>query len=177
MTKYSKSFRLAVAQHYQQSSEGSTATAKRFGIDSGSVRRWSAAYEQHGPEGLRCAGGRYSTAFKRQVLSTMESKGWSVRHTCAMFKIAASTTVRKWQRDFAQGGIAALESKRSKRRTRMAKHKPHSPPLPERRKAKENMTPDELHERLAYLEAENAYLKKLKALAQEKRSAEKKRRD
>ncbi|MFI9652037.1 hypothetical protein ABGV18_06110, partial [Guyparkeria sp. LHSS19-1] len=52
--------------------------------------------------------------------------------------------------------------------------KPHSAPLPQRPKAPQNMTTDELHERLAYLEAENAYLKKLKALAQEKQSAEKK---
>ncbi len=58
----------------------------------------------------------------------------------------------------------------------MAKRKSHSPPLAQRPKAPENMTTDELHERLAYLEAENAYLKKLKALAQEKRSVEKKKR-
>ncbi|MGM0690405.1 MAG: hypothetical protein ACQES3_02560 [Pseudomonadota bacterium] len=58
----------------------------------------------------------------------------------------------------------------------MGKHTSHTPPLNQRPKAPKSMTTDELHERLAYLEAENAYLKKLKALAQEKRSAEKKKR-
>ena len=58
----------------------------------------------------------------------------------------------------------------------MAKHTPRTPPLPQRRKAAENMTPQEINDELAYLRAENDYLKKLKALVQEKRSAEKKKR-
>ncbi|MCG7602135.1 hypothetical protein MHM84_20575 [Halomonas sp. McH1-25] len=39
------------------------------------------------------------------------------------------------------------------------------------------MTPEEMAEELVYLRAENAYLKKLKALAQAKRSAGEKNAD
>ncbi|MFI9655287.1 helix-turn-helix domain-containing protein, partial [Guyparkeria sp. GHLCS8-2] len=94
----------------------------------------------------------------------------------AAFNIATPATLLQWQRAFAEGGMAALDPKRRGRPPKMAKHKPHTPPLPQRRKAPENMTPKELNDELEYLRAENDYLKKLKALVQEKRSAEKKKR-
>ncbi len=139
-------------------------------------RRWYAAYQLHGEEGLSGRYRRYSPAFKAEVLRRMAKEGWSARQTCAVFNIAAPTTLLEWQRAFAEGGMVALESKRRGRPPMMAKHKSHTPPIPQRRKAPENMTPKELNDELEYLRAENDYLKKLKALAQEKRSAEKKKR-
>lgn len=176
MAKYSLAFKLRVVRYRARYHAGSGATAEHFGIDHSTVRKWCAAYAEHGEDGLKKRYRRYSSAFKTEVLQRMAKEGWSVRQTSAVFNIPSPTTVHQWQRAFAQGGTTALEPRRSTRRTAMAKHKSHTPPLPQRPKAPENMTTDELHERLAYLEAENAYLKKLKALAQEKRSAEKKKR-
>lgn len=156
--------------------KGSEAVADHFGIDHGTVRKWAAVYREHGPDGLRRRYQRYSASFKASVLRRMAKEGWSVRQTCAMFNIRSPTTLDKWQRAFAQGGIAGLEPKRRRRHRPMAKRNSTSPPLPQRRKAARNMTPEEMSEELEYLRAENDYLKKLKALAQEKRSAEKKKR-
>ena len=176
MAKYSLAFKLRVVRYRERYHAGSGATAERFGIDRGTVQKWCAAHELHGKDGLRKSYRHYSSAYKAAVLHRMASEGWSIRQTCAIFNIPAFSTLQQWQRGFAQGGLAALEPKRRGRPPKMAKHKSHTPPLPQHPKAPENMTTDELHERLAYLEAENAYLKKLKALAQEKRSAEKKKR-
>lgn len=43
MSKYSLSFKLEVVQHDLSGLEGQQATAKRFGIDHGAVRKWTAA--------------------------------------------------------------------------------------------------------------------------------------
>ena len=176
MAKYSLAFKLRVVRYRARYPIGSRATAAHFGIDHGTVRKWCAAYAEHGEDGLKKRYRRYSSAFKKAVLRRMTKEGWSVRQASAFFNIAAPTTLHQWQRAFAQGGATALDPKRSTRRTAMAKPKSPASPLPRRPKAPEHMTTNELHERLAYLEAENAYLKKLKALAQEKRSVEKKRR-
>lgn len=175
MAKYSLAFKLRVVRHREHDGFGSRTTATYFGIDHGTVKKWCAAYRLHGEDGLKKRYRHYSSAFKVAVLRQMASEGWSIRQACAIFNIPAQRTLQQWQRAFAEGGMAALEPKPRGRPPKMARHKPQ-PPLPQRPKAPENMTTDELHERLAYLEAENAYLKKLKALAQEKRSAEKKKR-
>ncbi len=176
MAKYSLAFKLRVIRYRARYRAGSKATAERFGIDHGTVRKWWALYDAHGKDGLKPHHRRYSPAFKAAVLRRMAKEGWSIRQTCAIFKIPAFSTLRQWQRSFAQGGLAELEPKRRGRPAKMAKHNSHSPPLPQRRKAPENMTPKELNDELEYLRAENDFLKKLQALAQEKRSAEKKKR-
>lgn len=176
MAKYSLAFKLRVIRYRDRYQLGFKATAKHFEIDDGLVRKWHGAYELHGEEGLERRYRHYSPDFKVGVVQRMASEGWSARQACAKFNIPGPSTIAQWQLAFAEGGAAALEPKRRGRVPKMAKHTSHTPPLHQRPKAPKNMTTDELHERLAYLEAENAYLKKLKALAQEKQSAEKKKR-
>jgi transposase len=177
MAKYSLAFKLRVVRDREQGLFGSRTIAARFGIDHGTVEKWCAVYQLHGEKGLMKRHRRYSSAFKAAVLHRMASEGWSIRQTCAIFDIPAQRTLQQWQRAFAEGGMAALEPKRRGRRPKMAKNQSHTRPLPQRRKAPKNITPEEINDELEYLRAENDYLKKLKALAQEKRSAEKKKRD
>ncbi|EPC04640.1 hypothetical protein L861_00085, partial [Litchfieldella anticariensis FP35 = DSM 16096] len=70
----------------------------------------------------------------------------------------------------ASHGVDGLSDRRG--RPRVKKKKPPSSGT----KAPDQMSPEEMAEELAYLRAENAYLKKLKALAQSKRSTEEKKR-
>lgn len=177
MAKYSLAFKLRVIRYRDQNDAGSGATAEHFQIDCSLVRQWCDVYAVHGKDGLRKRYRRYSSVYKAAVLSRMASEGWSIRQTCAIFNIPAFSTLQQWQRAFAEGGMAALEPKCRGRPPKMAKHTSHTPPLSQRRKAPRNMAPEEIIDELEYLRAENDYLKKLKALAQEKRSAEKKKRD
>ena len=89
----------------------------------------------------------------------------SARPTAAHFNIPGSSSVLLWQRLYNEGGIKALESKPKGRvpmPTSDATKKLLVKPLTE-------LTHEELLRKAQYLEVENAYLKKLEALAQKKR--------
>ena len=90
--------------------------------------------------------------------------GLSRRQTEALFDIRESGVIGKWERQYHSGGLTALEPKRKGRRP-MTKKPPSPPPPPDAERSH-----DELLEELAYLRAENAYLKKLDALIREKRA-------
>ncbi|WP_148253403.1 helix-turn-helix domain-containing protein [Aidingimonas lacisalsi] len=123
------------------------------------------SYRQHGVEGLRKKYRHQSAAFQLLVLERMRREGLSYRQTAALFDIREDGAIGRWERQYHSGGLAALAPTRQGRRP--MPQKPPSPP-PESRSDDER-SQEELLEELAYLRAENAYLKKLDALAQEKR--------
>ena len=170
MAKFSIEFKLEVVLHHERQGGGAQRTAAFFGLDHGTVRMWVAAYRQHGNAGLirRKRRPHYDVAFKRKVLRFLD-QGRSIREACAHFNISARTTILTWQRRHASGGIDALLPRPQGRRPMKKPPKPGQKPPGD-------MTPEEMAEELAYLRAENAYLKKLKALAQAKRSAGEKKR-
>jgi len=93
----------------------------------------------------------------------------SARPAAAHFNIAAPSTITIWQRLYNEGGIAALESK-PKGRPPMLKQSEIAALLA---KPSTELTHEELLRKALYLEVENAYLKKLEALAQQKHLASK----
>jgi transposase len=104
----------------------------------------------------------YDAPFKLKVLLWMKENSASSRKAAATFKIAAACTVSRWERLYREGGIMALRDKRTERTMTSGKTPPGKPltaPYPTFHSAEEE---------LEYLRAENAYLKKLHALAREK---------
>jgi transposase-like protein len=164
MSKYTKAFKLEVIHHYQKGLEGQTLTSRRFGIPRSLLRKWLSQHEHHG---LDKTPRRYSAAFKASVVRYRRTHGTSLITTAAMFNIPAFTTVRQWEILYSAGGIEALADKRKGRTFRMKT--PLKPFLPGQRPLSE-LTPDELLREAEYLRAENAYLKKLEALVQQRRS-------
>nr|WP_242452975.1 helix-turn-helix domain-containing protein [Photobacterium damselae] len=98
----------------------------------------------------------------------MWTNGWSVGHTSAILNFSSSGTLSVWLKQYQRDGIQGLE--RSKGRPTMSKH----PFIQD--KHDDEKTLEELKEELAYLRAENAVLKKLEELEQEKRRRTKKKR-
>lgn len=171
MAKYSTDFKIKVARYRLENDCGSRETAIRYNLDHGTVRKWCSLYKIHGPEGLTKHAQTYSAKYKLQVLERMQHEGWSTREASAYFNIPTPSTVQTWLRRYNEGGAAALVN-RPRGRAMSKKKKPPSPaggPV-------EGMTPEEMRQELEYLRAENAYLKKLEALIQEKRSAREKKR-
>ena len=75
-----------------------------------------------------------------------------------------------WERRYNQGGINALAN----RRGHLVMKKPKNSTDPQiANKPWAELTPKELLREIEYLQAENAYLKKLDALIQEKKLAQK----
>jgi transposase len=80
------------------------------------------------------------------------------------FGIGSMTTILQSQKLYNEGGITALEPK-PKRRPSMSKRSEIAALLA---KPSEQLMHEELLRKAQYLEVENAYLKKLEALAQQK---------
>ena len=171
MSKYHTQFKLSVVQEYL-SHGGKKRISIRHGINPSDVVKWALAYQTHGLASLEQREYRqYTPEFKLEVLQYMQDHQVSVSPTAAHFNIASPSTIVVWQRLYNEGGITALQPKRK------------GAPLKFNTKdmkallAKQlsELTHEELLRRAQYLEVENAYLKKLEALAQQQDLANKRK--
>ena len=182
MSKYSTSFKREVVERYLQGNEGQGSLADQFGIDHGTLRKWVAAYQAHGEAGLAKKFSHYSAEFKFSVLQRMEKDALSKRETAAIFNIRCLSLLTNWQKSYETGGLAALAPRRKGRRKKMP-----DPVIPPNAVAPpdagslqvkhaevaskvDTRTREELLAALAYLEMENEYLKKLRALIQKEQA-------
>lgn len=171
MTKYDEQFKLAVVQAYLSGDIGIKALAHSHGLAPGHVQMWVDGYLAHGAAGLVRRGSSYSAAFKLQVLQRMWREHWSLRQTAAKFDIRSIGHISRWERQYHEGGLPALE-----RRRRAPNAMSDKPPKPIEPAVQEPRTLEQVLKENEYLRAENAYLKKLDALIQQKRAAARKKR-
>lgn len=164
-SRYNEDFKLRVVQQCLHDNTSLREVARQHGLDHSLVRTWRERYRQHGVAGLRKQYKHYSAAFKRKVLETMWRDGLSQRQAQAFFNIREMGAIGRWARQYHSSGLTALEPKPKGRRP-MTK-KPSSTPIP----PDGERSQEDLLEELAYLRAENAYLKKLDALIREKEEA------
>lgn len=169
MSKYDLAFKLSVIRHYQLGIDGQKATARRFGVPPSCLRRWFLTYERHGVEGLAHRSRSYTAAFKESVIHYKRQHHLSASETAVLFKIPSNSIISLWEKRYDEGGIQALAENRG-RKKRMSKS-----PKPSPEKPIDKMSKEELLEELQHLRMENAYLKKLRALIQEKKASEQKR--
>lgn len=174
MSKYSVDFKTRVVQYYIENGGGARSTAVHFGIDQATVRKWYKGYQIHGVLAFSKHSQIYTLEEKLRVLQRMDKERWSTRETSAFFNIPTPYTVQTWLKRYNEGGADALINRRRGRT--MPKRQPRpKKPAPDPEKSAAGMTPEELRQELEYFRAENAYLKKLDALVQEKQSARKKK--
>ncbi|ANS44391.1 hypothetical protein Q5A_019800 [Serratia inhibens PRI-2C] len=168
--KYSLETRLAVVSHYLSGNDGAQRTAARFGVERTSVRRWVRAWQLHGIDGITWKNDRHSPEFRLVVARTTLSEELSMREAAARFNISNETVVRHWvnvYKDTGEKGLLSIKPGRSMDMTSTQKKSPLTDA------ALEKLSPEELRAELRYLRAENAYLKKLKALVQDERNGRK----
>jgi transposase len=168
MSKYSKQFKLKVVQEFLKLG-GLKRVAQLFEINHSQVRDWVLAYQAKGIAGLDSQYQHHSPQLKVQVLEYMAQHQISARPAAAYFGIGSMSTILQWQKLYNEGGITALEPK-PKGRPPMLKQSEIAALLA---KPSEQLTHEELLRKAQYLEVENAYLKKLEALAQQKHLASK----
>lgn len=174
MAKYDERFKLSVVQHYKRGTQGVKVIAQQYGLDHATVRRWVAAYQQHGQKGLRKKFSHYSARFKEAVLLQMQRESLSARQVIALFDIRGGVgVVTDWQCRYHEQGLAGLQPKPRTRRKKMTTSESSKPlvTIPTEQRSRE-----ELEEEVLYLRAEVAYLKKLRALLQSKEAAAQKKR-
>ena len=163
MTKLSKEERLNAVRAIEEG-ESIGSIARKYQMDSGGISYVSRLFHEHGPEGLTTHGYNWTAEQKQQVLKYMRENNLSCKETGIKFGISGSATVSIWERRYLENGIGGLENKKKGRKPRIQKPKP-----PKTRE-------EELLDRILYLEAENAYLKKLNALVAKREKREKESR-
>jgi len=112
----------------------------------------------------------YSKEFKVEVIERMNREKLGYRETARIYFSdlndgSAMTYIKKWERIYLEEGLEGLSIERRGRRSGGLPKKPLKPDIEQ-----------DLISRIQYLEMENEYLKKLKALVSKRERQEKKKR-
>ena len=140
--------------------------AKRLGLSKNLITLWLEQYKQHGKDGFirlpyNC---RYNFEEKCQIICEIEEKHVPLHVVSAKYRVARST-LRCWRHIVRKNGYEALrEVKYGRKYASMGRPKKKEPVTELEKLQRENELP----------RAENAYLKKLKALMTERERLAKK---
>lgn len=131
-----------------------------FGICEYRLKRLWVSYQQHGVSALRKIEVRhFAGEEKQQIILDIEKNNLTLMQASLQYGINAST-IRDWRKKVREGGIDALLTVKEKRLLEMSRP---------RKKRPEEMTElERLREEVEYLRTENALLKKVKALVEER---------
>lgn len=162
MAKFNADEKLKAVLRYCESSESLKSIARSLGVDHSVILNWTRQYEHHGEKAFRKGYTSYTAQDKLDVLQYMNESGTSVRETAAIFNIASHSTILSWQRSLESHGIDALQPQKKGRLS-----------MKRGSRDQKSQTPAEgsieaLQAELERLRMENAYLKKLNALVQNK---------
>lgn len=162
MTRYSTNEKIQAVMRYKKGSESLKAIAKSIGIHHSVFLNWISQYEHHGEEAFKKGYTSYPAQIKLDVLNYMNEFGTSVRETAAIFNIASHSTILSWHRSLELHGMDALQPKK--------KGRPSMKKEPNKRKIQtlKEGSVEALQAEVERLRMENAYLKKLNALVQNK---------
>ncbi len=162
MSKYSNEFKLEVVEYCIEGHHSFKSTADYFNIPAKTtVQKWCKKYQAHGEKGLlKNMKSSYSGEFKQNVVEYMHTNHLSAHETAIHFNLGSVDQATKWERIYYEEGPQALYEERRGRSKKMSS-KPRK-----RKLSKENK--EDLIEEVQRLRMENAYLKKLQALVQER---------
>ena len=127
------------------------------------IQLWYSFYQCYGVQGIeQRTYTSYSTSFKLKVIKYLKSNLISLKDACVKFNISRESVIISWQRAYAQNGAKGLISQPKGRKVIMENSN-------KKRSAKESKPltrEEELLQENEYLRTELAFLKKLRALAQ-----------
>ncbi len=163
MVKFTLDDKINVIELYLSEKESYESIGRLLKTDGITIMEWVKRYDYHGLEAFKKSYTRYSAQFKLDVLNYMNEHGASSRKAAIIFNIPSAGNIRKWRKLYETGGMIALEPK-SKGRTPMNKNHKQTT----KKQVPAEGTVEALQAEIDYLRMENAYLKKLNALVQEK---------
>ena len=140
-------------------------SARIMGAYESQVREWFHLYENHGWEALKKGGASYDGIFKVMVVEYMHSNHLSHISTATFFGIKCASNVAKWERIYYEEGREGLLRKKPRGRPPKGMEKKKSV---SQKKELSEATKEDLIAEIQRLRMENEYLKKLRALVQER---------
>ena len=166
MTKYNLEFKLKLIQEMEETGRGPDYVGKKYGLSTSQIQRWRNVYKLHGIDGLLNKSGTYSGEFKETVLEYMKQNQLSLTETARYFKIPAVSIVTQWRNLAEKEGRSSLYEERRGQHFKMT---------PKKKKSDKPLDPNSIEallEENEQLRMENAYLKKLNALVQQRQDLE-----
>lgn len=168
MSKYNKEFKLKAVKEYLKGKDSYNSLAKKLRISESKLEIWIKKFERFGEKGLERNKVSYDGNFKLNVVEYMHEKNLSANETAIHFNLSGGNIVCKWERIYYEEGPYFLFEENRGRKKKMNNNK-HNKPI-------NKMSKEELLEENEYLRMENAYLKKLHALIQERDNPQKKKK-
>ena len=157
---------------YERRKKGETISslAKAFNIDRSKIKYLFALIKKHGYNILRNGKNRiYSKDFKLQTINRILINHESINFVALDIGLVSPGILHNWLSKFKENGYNVVEKKKGRKPKSMTKLKKNDKTLSEKEKIKQ------LEDEILYLKAENEYLKKLRALVQERELKEKKK--
>ena len=144
--------------------------AKDFNIHESNIKYLIALIKKHGYNVLREDKNKvYSKDFKLQTINRILINHESINFVAIDIGLTSSGILHNWLSKFKENGYNVVEKKKGRKPKSMTKPKKNDKTLSEKEKIKK------LEDEILYLKAENEYLKKLRALVQERELKEKKK--
>ncbi|WYD24398.1 IS3 family transposase [Fusobacterium animalis] len=157
---------------YERRKKGETISslAKAFNIRESNIKYLIALIEKHGYDILRNGKNRiYSKEFKLQTINRILINNESINSVAIDIGLASNEILHNWLSKFKENEYNVVEKKKGRKPKSMTKLKKNNKVLSEKDKIKL------LEDEIIYLKTENEYLKKLRALVQERELKEKKK--
>lgn len=161
MTKFTEKDKLKAVRYYFKHGISQSELARKFGVVTARLQYWIRLYEYHGEEAFKRRYTNFSVQDKLNIIQYMNDHGTSIFDTAARFCLPSDSTLWRWDYLWRNQGIHALESKKKGRLSMKNENQ------------KKTTKPTEgsleaLQAENERLRMENAYLKKLNALVQNK---------
>ena len=161
MSKYSSEFKLEVVNYYLSNYTSYNDVAKYFDISSStSIKKWVSKYKKHGGKGLlKNFHTSYDGTFKQNVVEYMHTNHLSYNETANHFNLGCDKIVKDWECIYYEKGPQGFykEEQCGSKKT-----------MKSDKKKNKNTNKEDLVAEVERLRMENAYLKKLQALVQER---------
>lgn len=170
MSKYSFELKKQVIEYYLTSKCGYKLTGNHFNICKSTVKKWIRSYLRNGYSGLKSNENTiYDGSYKLAVIEYMYNNSLSAEETAYRFNLAGADRILKWVNIYNNEGLEGLNNHSRGRPGNMSKK-------PKKQKQTRKDNNNDLEKELEILRAENAYLKKLNALVQERIKRENKKK-
>lgn len=163
LAKFTNDEKIHAVKRYLEGNVGCNTIAKEMGVHVSKLQYWVRKYEYHGKQAFIKTYIKYTTQYKLDVLKYMNEHGTSIFDTAARFNLSSDAILWQWQNILLTKGETALGSKKKGRPSMKKDHRE-----PSKKQITATNSIEDLQAELEYLRMENAYLKKLNALVQEK---------
>lgn len=168
--KYSKEFKLECVMKYKNREYIKDPPGVKHGSFHQQIIKWIKIYDSMGEAGLDH--GRPTIPIEKRIELFVRVENGESYNSVATSAGIQDSLLSKWHNIYRQEGIEGLKS--------LKRGKPKMSKKTQIEKSLDQMTPEEkikyYEERLEYLEAENAYLKKLRTLVQRKQDLQREKK-